>query len=903
MIVRTYARRNRCITRSYSETSFNGGSEGTFQDSLSQETSQDVFSFGFSSQDSSTWSLDSDIYGSSSIREPESQSSLPPRPLGAPNSLQGNKIQKSKKSRKASREPGPLKKPNSGGSKVARTLSAPPTSTLMEAQEFGEMMEHMDEVNFALDGLRPGQPYRVRRASLLSLLSISMTAQQRRLLRAQGMAKTIIDAILGLSFDDSPSILAAAALFFALSSDGQDDNLLDSPACIHFLLKLLKPPTADSIDDKSANIGGKLLSVSRDIGSLKGMTKRLDSSSSAVISKVQEILLSCKEIRPLNEDNDIERPELNPKWIALLTLEKACLSTVSLEDTSGTVRKIGGNFKEKFRELGGLEAVFGMAVDCHTTLEAQLNNVSASSRDLRDDAAFQSCVLLLKCLKIMVNATFPSKDNQNHLLEMRAKLGSEGPPLSFVGLVISAINILSGLSMLQSSCCISTDEKSASVSNGVNGQFYVSNAKAKLCDIGKVDEILSNDFVGNCCSIEASSSQIFSKVSHKRQRMSTSRLEISSCSETSSMFSPNVPAVTKGTDPLACMSNGFLKGLNGANSISDGSRVDSFGLGERNHDPVENKLVNLEDSQDPFAFDENDMEPSKWDLLSLKTNSSRTKKSKRLGPTLNHASELRLRNEKQESSADRNISSFENSTTSATKAEYSSLLVDCLLTAVKVLVNLTNDNSIGCQQIARCGGLDTMATLIIHHFPMFDSGPSILRATISDHLETKHMCDQELDFLVAILGLLVNLVEKDAQNRSRLATASVQLPRSGRMNGEAEERDVISLLCTIFLANQGAGEAAGDEELLPWNDEAAVLQGEREAEKMIIEAYAALLLAFLSTESSKVRDAIANYLPDHNLEVLVPVLERFVAFHLTLNMISPETHAAVTKVIESCRGP
>ncbi|RRT50392.1 hypothetical protein B296_00042426 [Ensete ventricosum] len=60
------------------------------------------------------------------------------------------------------------------------------TSTLMEAQESGEMMEHVDEVNFALDGLRRGQPVRVRRASLLSLLSACSTAQQRRLLRVQG---------------------------------------------------------------------------------------------------------------------------------------------------------------------------------------------------------------------------------------------------------------------------------------------------------------------------------------------------------------------------------------------------------------------------------------------------------------------------------------------------------------------------------------------------------------------------------------------------------------------------------------------------------------------------------------------------------------------------------------------
>ncbi|KAM1742109.1 hypothetical protein ACFX12_012142 [Malus domestica] len=55
----------------------------------------------------------------------------------------------------------------------------------MEAQGFGEMMEPVDEVNFALDGLRKGQPVRIKRASLLSLLSICGTAQQTRLLRTQ----------------------------------------------------------------------------------------------------------------------------------------------------------------------------------------------------------------------------------------------------------------------------------------------------------------------------------------------------------------------------------------------------------------------------------------------------------------------------------------------------------------------------------------------------------------------------------------------------------------------------------------------------------------------------------------------------------------------------------------------
>lgn len=76
------------------------------------------------------------------------------------------------------------------------SVSIGPTATLMETQEFGEMMEHVDEVNFALDGLKKGQPVRVRRGSLLSLLSICGTAPQRRMLRAHGYLDCNSDLLL-----------------------------------------------------------------------------------------------------------------------------------------------------------------------------------------------------------------------------------------------------------------------------------------------------------------------------------------------------------------------------------------------------------------------------------------------------------------------------------------------------------------------------------------------------------------------------------------------------------------------------------------------------------------------------------------------------------------------------------
>lgn len=175
MIVRTYGRRNRGISRSYSD-SMDDAVMDPYRDSLSSQEAaaggQDFYAF--SSQDSTAHDLsyyDSDPFG---------------QPLAVEDCLRdgyggggGGVSRKSKKARNGEGKRGK-------GYVEYSVLRA--TSTLMETQEFGEMMEHVDEVNFALDGLRKGQPVRIRRASLLSLLGICGTAQQRRLLRTQGYA-------------------------------------------------------------------------------------------------------------------------------------------------------------------------------------------------------------------------------------------------------------------------------------------------------------------------------------------------------------------------------------------------------------------------------------------------------------------------------------------------------------------------------------------------------------------------------------------------------------------------------------------------------------------------------------------------------------------------------------------
>lgn len=110
---------------------------------------------------------------------------------------------------------------------------------------------------------------------------------------------------------------------------GQDDYLLESRSSIQFLIKLLKPISSSATEGKGSKIGSKLLALCKDTDVIRARLP--DSNSSTILSKVQEILVSCKEMKSYEDDARSGRPELSPKWIALLTIEKACLSKISFE--------------------------------------------------------------------------------------------------------------------------------------------------------------------------------------------------------------------------------------------------------------------------------------------------------------------------------------------------------------------------------------------------------------------------------------------------------------------------------------------------------------------------------------------------------------------------------------------
>ncbi|KAL4192437.1 hypothetical protein AMTRI_Chr06g194240 [Amborella trichopoda] len=391
------------------------------------------------------------------------------------------------------------------------------------------------------------------------------------------------------------------------------------------------------------------------------------------------------------------------------------------------------------------------------------------------------------------------------------KLECLGSPLPFVGPIVSAIKIISGLILLG---------KHDSPSSSSRGKSYHLMAS----------KILKWDVYKELSQKEKASILIKNGTSHKvcRDYQSLSYSQIK--------------------EPVH--SKEKAKGLNGRISSINGRCLS---------EDVECKSV---DSQDPFAFDKYDMETSKWEQLSsIYKHTSHSQNTVNADTDLDDEHELKLATRINGKAVNGKACHVSVDSCSSMIAE-EDILDYCLRAAIELAEDLT---------------------LIVGHFPIFhltlslshdneDITPSLKIETCDlDQNDYDYLSDHEMELLVAIFGVLINLVE-DTGNRTQLAAA------------RGSRQAAIPLLCSIIWANQGAGET-------------------HEGEKMIVEAYAALRLAFLSNESDNAREANARCLPKHSLRALVPVLERLVAFHITLNMISPYIHAIVCEVIESCRMP
>lgn len=120
-----------------------------------------------------------------------------------------------------------------------------------------------------------------------------------------------------------------------------DEDLLDSGPCIKFLMRLLGPgvPQRPERSRGLSSIGAKLMKLSAGSSMRKGATsglQALDAGEMSVRAKVEQLFGRNKGVGNRQDDHTgwLHGEEVSSKWLALLTLEKACISTVVLEGKS-----------------------------------------------------------------------------------------------------------------------------------------------------------------------------------------------------------------------------------------------------------------------------------------------------------------------------------------------------------------------------------------------------------------------------------------------------------------------------------------------------------------------------------------------------------------------------------------
>ncbi|GBG61196.1 hypothetical protein CBR_g19729 [Chara braunii] len=947
---------------------------------------------------------------------------------------------------------------------------APPSSTLVEAQESGEMLEQVDEANFAMDGLKRGAPLKVLRASVASLAQLCGSTERRRLLRTHGLARPLLDSVVTLPLEDPALALACAAILYFLAADGRDDDMIDSTVCIRFLLQLLSLTPKDSGNSPPAAVGGVVSGFGRGKGEKdkRRVHLKADKAGDAVIAKISALFGKRQPEKwggpPGDADgSDGKLDNLSSRWLALLTLERACAPAVVLEQdgcglssgSSGFSQRTGQIFKERLREAGGLDAVCGLASECVSQIRAvaeELGKKKSSGAEPSECRAgsvfdFNDCEgvegesgksnedqelgskekrairkdvdILLRCMRVMENVTFCSESNQKHLIEL--KLPDPGGPDSrtFIEVVLDSVQMLTELA---SRTCSEVESRNDNTSGGTqtlsqNQDMDVEHMRtgqgvngSQMCDEAKLlERALTNDPACSqsaeerlsqgrsrslCLQTESlrgrSASQDYEGLaSVPSQQMKEPwspefgpmDLSLSQLSEdchvvltllpqsqeySHDQIQPTAQRDEQGAGPPtaarpktyqrrkakkpaengSCLSdsvtNGVASGCQMSQELGDSGAllaeqvIEELCAGEM---PTTSSLSVLsqgyggagetQEMQETLSQCDN-VGDSAWYQASLPGVSSATVQNEQTAKSnvKGHEAHAIITRQKSAECLLQTDAMAEERKTGTQDAllpaqtldrpegeaglrvekhsllddEGSRLVADCLVSAMKVLMNLTNDNPLGCRQVAQGGGIDALALLLVAQCPL-PPVTSLSKCMVTEGLaeelsgrDTIPVIEEDLDLLVVVLGVLVNLVEKDESNSG---------PCAGSLEGNAEDADSpvdrrTLLRNEVLSKSRDAWECSINWAMLE-NDVEAI--GVQEAEAMIVEAYTALLLAFLSRESDSARKSIEALLPDGDLSSLVPVLEHFVNFHMQLNTISPEGHAVVRQLIDWCLHP
>ena len=114
-------------------------------------------------------------------------------------------------------------------------------------------------------------------------------------------------------------------------------------------------------------------------------------------------------------------------------------------------------------------------------------------------------------------------------------------------------------------------------------------------------------------------------------------------------------------------------------------------------------------------------------------------------------------------------------------------IVNCITAALRVMINLSNDNEEGCRQLGENGGLEVVFRILGTFCRLEEKLDSfhlgVMKYEEQEEGDKQRIAKRNVCFDVQLLGLglIINLVEKDSVNRDRvrdMGTGSLSLSLS-----------------------------------------------------------------------------------------------------------------------------
>ncbi|OWZ12513.1 hypothetical protein PHMEG_00014312 [Phytophthora megakarya] len=226
-----------------------------------------------------------------------------------------------------------------------------------------------------------------------------------------------------------------------------------------------------------------------------------------------------------------------------------------------------------------------------------------------------------------------------------------------------------------------------------------------------------------------------------------------------------------------------------------------------------------------------------------------------------------------------------------TESTRMSLTVEVLMSAMRVLINLTHHNSDAANHVHALDGMK-----------LFANSFSLLWTMVSRDVSTKRQSlvrsKWEFDSCLLLLSVLVNSIEFSDKNRDALAVVS--LPVTETIRDEADTQANISacdLFTRFFLTKVQSyknffdlAEAQGTTGTISieganWNPEDVILGG-----------CTSLLLGYLIKDSAANSATILNSLPGNSPRLLIRALGVFAAFHSQIGALTPEVAKSILHV-------